>query len=107
MSLNPQILRRPGNRFPLVVTKDYTVEGELKDTGELFLHLAPLTKWSKTVCHHLLETMVNIKVAAEGRGIKHLYTLIPDEKKVVHFNLMMGFEPIERYGEYILMWQRV
>ena len=105
---NLQSLKRPGERHRIEY-QGYHVEVEVKDTGEWFLHLPSLQRWSATVYKQLLETLTDIREAAAQRGVHKLYVFIPaDDPKLYKFELMMGFLPEEGYRnevgkEFLLM----
>ena len=110
--INLQSLKRPGERHSIEYD-GYTVEVEVKDTGEWLLHLLPLEHWSATVYKQLLETLTDIREAAAQRGVHKLYVFIPaDDPKLFKFEAMMGFTIDTVYQtpnnkEYVLMSQEI
>lgn len=102
----------PGTTFDFNRCDDYTLSGEIKKTGDLFLHLTDVSKWTPSLYKKLLGELVNIKVAAGTRGLDKIYVFVPNQPKLVKFETQFGFlaESIYKdvYGDqWILMSQGV
>ena len=102
-------------KFKLIENEDFDVDGEIRDTYELYLHLNKFPEWSLSTYKRMLDGINAIKSAAKTNGYKTLCVMIPADEKLYKFELMMGFEPVQRYKlqgcferkEFILMKQAV
>lgn len=103
---------KPGERAVWLKTDDYELELEQKDDGKLFVHLSALKKWTKHLYYELLNEFLNIKEFAKKDGHKQIYTIVPEENKMVKFPLAFGFHADLRLQDYygnnfILMSQEI
>lgn len=96
-----------GYRFALITAPNFTIIGELKETGELFLHCTPIRNWSVSTYKYFLECMNIVKDSAKEGGIDTLYAFAPDTFQ--KFVSMAGFEPVEQFdvdGSYWTLYEQ-
>lgn len=79
--------------FDILTTKHYHVIGQIFE-GRLFLHLKDLKKFSKDVYKEGLLSVSIIKEQARKNGYDSIWAaILYDDKKLLKFETMLGFEP--------------
>ncbi len=88
-------LKTNGVRFTIFKEPRFEIIGEIKHTGELFLHSSPIKSWSKSCYLSFLEAMNIVKEQALLNDFKEVYAFCPMRK--LKFISMMGFHLLNTY----------
>lgn len=102
---------KAGEMFDLYWTDNFLIQGETKETGELFLHTGWFKGWSKQIYKDVLLGLITIKETARAKGHERIYVFIQgDNPKLLKFEMMLGFDADAAFKDqngqtYILMSQ--
>lgn len=89
-------LNEVGYRFELLYTDRFKLQGELKTSGDLFIHL-DVTTWAPSVYKEILLAVKDIKTVLSQKGHKYLWCFIPIEK--AKLASIFGFEFDSEYTD--------
>jgi len=73
-----------------------SLDFQVTDSGKLFVHITPKPDlvFTKAMYHRWVEFFDALMDEMSSRGIHSIYSLIPNDEKVLQFNTMMGMVPV-------------